>query len=256
MCKIIGICARKGAGRRTAAWLLAQTIEEQRKGTPYEKYKALFECWVKLVIIDPSEASSTDHVVLDSFGEHILDQLKQFCPTLVEYDLHDDNVLEMIYVNPYTFEVITEGMIRGMELDGSEVYTATAEEFAEYVELNRLVPQDQWLRLDQFIMYFARNVMKKWFGPNVWLNVAVATAGAMGSSDTRIYWDVKTQAELDYISKNKGIIIELRNADREKDANESYRDIKYLDPDVVLDTTLGLHTCAEKFWNITTQIRK
>lgn len=246
MCKIIGICGRRGSGRKTAAWLLAQTMEEKRKGTPWEKYKVLFESWVKLVIIDPAEASSTDHVVLDSFGEHILDQVKQFCPALIGYDLHDDVVLNSYYINPTTFQVVNA--VNTWDI-------CTAAEFADYVGLNDHVPDDQCMTLGEFIIYFAHYTMKKAFGPNVWLNIATATADAMGSPDTRIYWDVKTQAELDYISGNKGTIIELRNADREHDTDKMYRDIKYLDPDLILDTTLGLEGCAEMFWNTINNLR-
>ena len=250
MCKIIGITARRGAGRKTAAWLLAQTMEEQRKGTPYEKYAVLFESWVKLVIIDPNEATSTDHVVLDSFGEHILDQVKQFCPALIDYNLHDERTLQTIYINPATFEVIEDGV-----LPSDECFVCTAREYVDYVEGNDEMPTTIYLSLGEFVMYFARYVMKKWFGPNVWLNIAATTANAMGSPDSRIYWDVKTQAELDYIGKNGGTIIELRNADREHDVDESYRDIKYLDPDIILDTTLGLSGCAKLFWNTVNQLK-
>ena len=250
MCKIIGICARKGAGRKTAAWLLAQTMEEIRKGTPYEKFKVLFESWVKLVILDPAEATSTDHVVLDSFGEHILDQVKQFCPVLIGYDLHDERTLQTIYINPATFEVIEDG-----KLPSDECFVCTAREYVDYVDDNDEVPTTIYLSLGEFVMYFARYVMKKWFGPNVWLNIATATADAMGSPDSRIYWDVKTQAELDYVKRNGGTIIELRNADREHDIDESYRDIHFFVPDIILDTTLGLEGCAELFWNIIHEIK-
>lgn len=252
MCKIAGICGRTGSGRKTAAWLLAQTLEERRKGTPYEKFRVLFESWVKLVIIDPAEATSTDHVVLDSFGEHILDQIKQFCPALIGYDLHDEAVLKDYVINPYTFEILP----RNPALPGwMDVDICSAQQYAECVQLDGETPDSLYMTLGEFIMYFAHFTMKKSFGPNVWLNIATATADAMGSPDIRIYWDVKTQAELDYISKNKGFIIELRNADREHDTDKMYRDIKYLDPDLILDTTLGLEGCAEMFWNTINNLR-
>lgn len=248
MCKI-GIIGNRGTGRKTAAWLLAQTIEERRKGTPWEKYKVLFESWVKLVIIDPAEATSTDHVVLDSFGEHILDQIKQFCPALIEYDLHDEATLKGYYINPATFDVI-DGVSIDFTVDGTDIYTA--KDYADYVSQDDEIPSGNiYMDLSEFILYFAHYTMKRAFGPNVWLNIATATADAMGSTDTRIYWDVKTQAELDYISRHNGIIIELRNSDREHDTDKMYRDIKYLDPDMIFDTTLGLHGCAEMFWNAT-----
>lgn len=252
MCKIIGIVGNRGTGRKTAAWLLAQTIEEKRKGTPWEKYKVLFESWVKLVIIDPAEATSTDHVVLDSFGEHILDQIKQFCPALIEYDLHDEATLKGFYINPATFEVIPE---TSNEFAFDDVSTCTASEYASLILEPNKIRSGLYMSLNEFILYFAHYTMKHAFGPNVWLNIAVATADAMGSSDSRIYWDVKTQAELDYISRNKGTIIELRNADREHDTDKMYRDIRCLDPDMVFDTTLGLHHCAKMFWNAANNLK-
>ena len=242
--KLIGITGRRGSGRKTAAWLLAKTIEEFRKGTPYEKYKAKFECWVKLVIFDPSEASSTDHVVLDSFGEHILDQIKTFCPALVNFDLHDKQFCHEVVINLSTWETQALGT---PECVVTEEDLITAGTNFELVREEGYVRDDRWMRLEEFIMYIAHYIMKAFMGQNVWLNMAARTAEATGSDDVRIYWDCKTQSELSYIDKNNGLIIELCNADREQDG--SYRDIKFLDPDVVIDTTPGLHTCAEKFWS-------
>ena len=242
MCKIIGICGARGTGRKTAAWLLARTMEEQRSGTSYEKFKALYECWVKLVILDPSEACSTDHVILDSFGEHILDQIKQFVPSLVEYDLHDEAVTDNNWINPRTFDVVSDKPKR----------IATAGEYAQCVAENGSA--NAFLAISEFILYFARDVMKRYFGDSVWLNVARYTASATGSSDSRIYWDCKTQAELNYIERSSGTTIELRNADRAVDGG--YRDIKNLSCNYILDTTLGLGGCAEQFWELAMQIRK
>ena len=243
MGKIIGICGARGTGRRTAAWLLAKTLEEQRSGTSYEKFQALYECWVKLVIIDPSEACSTDHVILDSFGEHILDQIKQFVPSLIEYDLHDEAVTDNNWINPSTFDVVN------MRPD----VIMNPQEYLDKINNHICLPFEIFMTISDFILYFARDVMKTYFGDSVWLNVARYTASAAGSSDSRIYWDCKTQAELNYIDKSNGTIIELRNADRAM--NGGYRDISALDPDFILDTVMGLERCAESFWNIATQIR-
>lgn len=244
MCRTIGICGARGTGRRTAAWLLAKTLEEQRSGTPYEKFKALYECWVKLVIIDPSEACSTDHVMLDSFGEHILDQIKQFVPSLIEYDLHDEQVTDRNWINPSTFDVVSVRPDIIMD----------PQEYLNEINDHIYSPSEVFMTISDFILYFARDVMKRYFGDSVWLNVARYTAAAMGSNDSRIYWDCKTQAELNYVHDSKGVIIELRNADRAE--NGGYRDIHFLDPDFILDTTIGLHACAENFWNIAKEIRK
>jgi hypothetical protein len=252
MCLIIGIHGRKGAGRKTAAWLLAKTIEEIRKGTSYEKYKILYKCWVELVIADASEASSTDHVILDSFGEHILDQVKQFCPNLIPYDLHDEETINRIYINPVTFELINpvNDAVDIMPLHADTVYNRTMVNVRDSTG----ECEECWMTLSEFIMYYAHFVMKTFFGKDVWLNVASTTASAMGSDDIRIYWDCKTQAELSYISQNKGIIIEVTSPDRESDGG--FRDVQYVDPDYEINSHLGLEYCASKFWGIANNIYK
>lgn len=210
MCKIIGITNSSKNNRKALAWLLAKTIEEHKHGTDIDKYKQL---WVKWTSEGPGKHGSTEHVILDSFGEHILSQVKLFCPALIPYDLEDPNTLESIFINPYTFELSTEQ------------HTAITAQ-----ELYKNPTNSCWMTLGEFIMYLAHYVMKGAFGERVWLNVATATAIAMDTDDVRIYWDCKTQAEVDYIVRSGGKIVEVL-----PEEDDSFRDITSINPDMVID---------------------
>lgn len=245
MCKVIGIYGKRGSGRKTAAWLIAKTLEEQRRGTKFEKYKALFECWVKLVIIDPAEATSTDHVILESFGEYIVSSVKQFCPVLTPYDIMGADK-DAYLINPETFDITC-----CPDEDSSIV---TADGFKELKEqLHPIFPSNCWMTLGEFVMYYAKMVIKENFGSRVWCNMMDATASLMDTEDIRIYWDVKTQDEIRYIDKKNGMLIELINEVRGR--NGGYREISHLDPDIELDTTQGLEKCALSFWDIAMEIK-
>lgn len=233
MCRV-GIYGRRKSGRKTAAWLLAKTIEEQLNGTPKEKFEIKYESWVKLVILDESEARSTNSCILESFGGIILDQVMLFCPYLQNYDLHDHKQLSEYVICPTTFEIFPKDEINPEIIETAEDYAAYHDQWVA----------DRYMTLEEFIMLYARDTIKKMFGPNAFLNVAIASK--IPSNDTRIYWDVKTQAEANYCADG-GVLIELISKGREIDGG--YKDIKYLDPDLVIDTTNGLGQCADQFWN-------
>ena len=196
MCKLIGISGGTKKNRRAFAWILANSIEEIRKGTTKAKFDILYRCWVDLVDVDHAIVASTNHVIIDSFGDHILDQVKQFCPTLIPYDLHDDNILSRTRINPFTFEMY----------DVNTEPTCTAGELHAMLAEDR---KDAILTLGEFIMYFAHYTMKTAFGERVWLNVAASTASAVSSDDWRIYEDCKTQAEINYIKESGGTLVML-----------------------------------------------
>jgi len=235
MCKLIGVYAAPGTGRKTAAWLLAKTIEEIKHRTPFDKYEILYKCWCELVIRDAKEAYSTTHCTLDSFGGHILDQLRLFCPVLDGLNLKDEHQINNYYINLSTWAVTND------KFDNNVVPLTNA---LRYIHDHDEFPPEWALTVADFIMYFAKHVMKRYFGEDVWLKVAKFSNQIMASEDYRIYYDVKTQAELNYLD----VVIYLINTQREKEGG--YREIWALDPDFTIDTTAGLETCARDFYDI------
>lgn len=198
MCKTVGIVCNHRQTGKICGWLLAETIEAVKKGTSFEKFKVQYDYWRSVVKVDPSEATSTDHVVLDSFGEHILDHVRQFCPVLIEHDLHDRYVLEKLIINPRTFEMMSKEVQPAHNVVSPLAYKKYCESREEH-ELGQY-----WMTVGDFILYFAHYTMKQAFGLNVWVNVASATTAAVNSDDVRIWWDVKTPAEYDYIHGDCG----------------------------------------------------
>lgn len=249
MCKFVGIYGEKGSGRKTAAWLLAKSMEEIRKKTPYVKFVPMFKCWVELVCIDQFEAVSTPHVTLDSFGDSILDQVKLFNPYLQTCDLHDDSTKNMLYVQISTMKVIDEGTLAKMGITPS-----TIEEVLRYIDIGAEICDNLYLSVGDYIMYYANHVMKKYFGESVWLNSIKATNELVSSTDNHIYWDVKTPMEAEYIKHNDGVLIKLINTKRQKSGSR-YKNIIGCRPDIEIDTTSKpLSELAEVFWNCAAQI--
>lgn len=236
MCKIIGIYGHRGAGRKTAGWLLAQTLEEIRKGTDFEKYQILFECWSKLVIKDPDEACSTNHCILDSFGEYILDSIKCMIGTLRDVNMSDPETIENIYISPKTFEWHK----------GNRAMDTSMDSWVYHFKGNHGVNDNVCVPLSEFIIYFADTIMKGSFGENFWVRSAMSTM--IDSSDVRIFWDCKTDAELDACD------VRVRVSSPSRKKKGGYRHIKIDDPDYVLDTHKNLEGDAEQFWQVAQDI--
>ena len=228
MCKIIGIANSSKYNRKALAWLLAKTIEEHKRGTDINKFKLLWTEWLNE---DSAEHGSTEHVILDSFGEHILSQVKLFCPVLIPYDLEDTNTLESVWINPYTFELSTGPQ---PEISAQDLYKTKT--------------TDCWMTVGQFIMYFAHYVMKGAFGERVWLNIATSTAIAMDTDDVRIYWDCKTQAEIDYIVASGGKIIKVLPGE-----NDIFGNNIEINPNTIIDFD-NINELAEEIFEFTKKI--
>lgn len=241
MCKIVGIYGEKGSGRKTAAWLIAKTLEEQIKGTSQESYKELFRTWVEEVCTNEGIIESTHHVIIDSFGDSILDTLKIFNPNLQEYDLHDEDIKDHTWVQLTTGKVWRE--------ISPQYHVLTPE---QAIELD--IKDNHIMNMRDYIIYWADWVIKGRFGENVWVNMIASTNELLCSRDHRIYWDVRTQGEIDYIRQTGGILVHLVNRKRHK--LSGYRKIRSLGPNpVILNTQEGLSMCGELFWELSKKIR-
>lgn len=211
--KKIGIVGKRRSGRKTAAWLLATILELLHERKSREHIASVFTNCVDNVINDPNEAQSTQNYILDSFGGYILDSIRGLFGTLRECPLENTNWCKNNYINTQTYEI------------------------AEYD------PDDSRLiSVDDFIINFADNIMKRQFGRNFWLYSF--EHNQIPTDCTRIFWDVKTNEERDYCE----FIIHLICPGREVDGG--YRTIDDPDADFVIDTRGGLKDSFEQFYNV------
>lgn len=105
------------------------------------------------------------------------------------------------------------------------------------------------MTLGEFIIYFADVVMKNHFGKEIWLNIAKASSHLIDDNNFKIFYDVKTSAEKNFI-REKGVMIQLINEERQM--GQGYRDIDSNDEssDLILDTSGDLRECSQKFLDI------
>ena len=229
----VGIVGKRHSGRETAAWLIAHAIEYNIRGMNFSEWDEMYKKLVDYVIEDPEVIESTAHCTIDTFGGYILDFVKLFCPPIADLDLGDKHVIINYIICPDTFDVRDN----------------TQHEYDDLlVSHDKYVPgTNAYLYLEDFIIYFANDVMKKSFGKNVWLNVARHSIVNNSDNEYKIFWDVKTNEEKKFIKK-KGTLIKLENIKRETEGG--YRDIEMNDQDIVLNTAGELRDMGRKFWAI------
>ena len=244
MGKLIGICGGSCTTRRQWAWLLAHAIEDRTKGFDMDTFKEHHTCRVSQLQGGDVELYSTNHVILDSFAEFILDQVKLFNPNLQPYDLTDAYIKHNKYVLISTGEVM-----EATELNEVPHTICSLEQLCK-VKCLEAIP-GATLTVNNYILYFADHVIKRYFGKDVWLNATIALNKLMGGIDYRIYWDVKTQGEHDYIKNSGGFIICLPDEDPFIDR---YQKIDKLQPDFDLSLVENILEQPDVFYMTAGQI--
>ena len=167
----IGIRGHRGAGKKSIAYLLGQTIdyliENEGKLLVGKTYDELYEQWVEDVMTneDAIHDIGLDNVYFDSFA----DTLKLFVELLTGIPN------EYIYNDHYKDHVVIN--IR----DFSHTYYEEIPDTIQLLtrdELYKLMPKDSnpntimknlYMTLREFILYFGIDVMQRFLGLNVWV---------------------------------------------------------------------------------------
>lgn len=200
--KYIGISGRRGSGRQTIAWLLGRTLQEQHKKTSYEDYQKLFKQWTDQVKDTKDWIRSNNFFLLESFGGIILDSIKLTIPSLSDLDLTQDSPDLKL---PFDVSTLTVG------------------------------DTENSIEIKDFIIQYADKMIKGHFGANFWTNIAEQWAKRKEEDEYTtekyiIYWDVKTDAEVEYIRRHEGKIIDITCPERLRKGG--YNTIKTTEPDM------------------------
>lgn len=212
----IGIRGHRGAGKKSIAYLLGQTIdyliENEGKLLVGKTYDELYEQWVEDVMTneDVIHDIGLDNVYFDSFA----DTLKLFVELLTgipnEY-IYNDHYKDHVVINirdfSYTYYEEIPDTIQLLTRD----------------ELYKLMPKDSnpitimknlYMTLREFILYFGIDVMQRFLGLNVWvksLRQSEERLSSLFNEDNmyKIFSDVKTPSEVTYILDRKGCIVHV-----------------------------------------------
>lgn len=223
----IGIRGHRGAGKNTIAYLLGNTLEylinEKEKPSEIDfdriqDFSELFQAWCDEIVNDERiiHDISLNNIYFESFGDtlKILIQMILGCPHDMLYsDYHKDHVI----VNLRDFSYKTYDEIP------QDIKLWTAEEL--YNEMPKTcapitITRNIFLSLREFILYFGKEVMQRYFGLDVWVKALKSTRELFDNTNDlksyKIYTDLKTPGEVTYVRKNGGVIIKVSRPDHKK----------------------------------------
>lgn len=220
--KYIGITGKRGSGRMTFAWLLGKTLQMRSKVT-FEEYQKMFSAWTDAVKKSKSVIGCTHFFTLESFGGTILDNIRMTIPSL--YNLNLDQESPDLQL---PFDMST---LRVCEQSDTTV--------------------------GEFIIKYADKVLKKNFGQNFWVNIAEQwdeqrEQNQFTTEKYTIYWDVKTDAEVEYISKKDGVLINISCPERRRNGGYNTIENKHCDIDLRLHEDF-VGDC-EQIWKIAQEL--
>lgn len=211
--KVIGITGHRGAGKTTVAWLLGNCINNllnKQKIT-----KELYKLWVDKIVSYERVVfeSDLDYIYFDSFQDTLLNVIWQL--TGIPYsDMVDDHKKDNMVVNLKNFDYypIEEN-----------IHPITAKELLNENMGKSIHPieQDQWMLLRDFIIYFGHDVMKRFFGENVWVKALLKSPvyeNGFSRTEWVIFVDTKTRAEQQYILDHGILINVVRNGNHKVDS--------------------------------------
>ena len=234
--KYIGVKGHRGSGKKTVAYLLGQTIEylveHSNQIMSIEEFRECFKLWCKDICENEDIIYSAElkHVYFDSFGDapRLFVTMLIGCPNCwASDDMKKDNVV--VCLNDFSYKDYDGSNIDVKLVSADDAQRAMSEmlrsNFGSPVDLSK--EENIYMTLREFILYFGMNVMQDWFGKNVWVKCYKANSALFTNifddGVCRIYSDVKSTSEAQYIRDREGIIIGVeRPGHRKKDTQLSF----------------------------------
>lgn len=215
----IGIRGHRGAGKMTVSYLLGCTIEYIINPMRFSNnFDNQFKLWCDLVKDDEyiTSHSELDKIYFSSFKEtpELMTEL-----LLGTFDISFDNFNKdhiIINLKDFTYKTYQQ--------TPENIKLLTAEELYELFKDKKeptAITKDIYVTLREFVMYFGREVMQRFFGLNVWVKT-------LRNSDERykptyndfnyykIFMDVKYPSEVTYIKDKGGVIIKVTRPGHKK----------------------------------------
>ena len=244
--KYIGITGHRGSGKTTIAYLLGNTLEMLKFKYTKEQIKSYFDEWCETIKLDNNAIYDCNlkHVYFDEFGE----MPKAFTAQLlsIDMDLLDSEFMkDNMYVNMKDFKLY--------KYDPSNTIMTNKELLEHATSTKRW--KDVYVTLRDFITYFSIDIMKTYFGNNVWLKTRIVNDDKYGSPDDvfKLFSDTKTAEEIKYIKDKNGLIIRAVRPSNKKN-NKGITDTEDCTADFVIITEGELTEMFDSIFEIANKI--
>lgn len=224
--KYIGIKGHRGSGKSSVSYLLGRIINYMHKHGEDSLEREYFDNQYKIWCDELMKGEvcinnvNLEYVYFDSFSDSIKEFIRMMldCPTEYIYedkykDLIVVNLKDLSYRHINEFEKIPE-LKTSLEIYNDMPFNPT--------ESPITLTKDRYMLLREFIMYFGYDVMQRFFGKNVWVKILRASCRNwddiynMYGENYKIFPDLKTQAEMDFIKQNNGVVINITRPSNKK----------------------------------------
>lgn len=216
----IGICGHRGAGKNSISYLLGNIIEYLIVYKDiYKDFDNKYKCWCDELMKDSNVVykSGTNHVYYESFADG-LKLLLTLLTNIPQDYFYDDYFKDNLIINLKDFSYQN---INDLPKD-IKIFT--------HNELYKEIPKDSpigiinkdvYITLRDFILYFSQDVMKRFFGENVWIKSLNDSVDVFDTThEYRIFVDVKTVSENIFIKNKGGVIVNITRNDNIKESSD------------------------------------
>jgi hypothetical protein len=245
----IGIVGHRGSGKTSTAYLLGNMLELIKMGYSKDNLKLYYKEWCETINNDQNAIydCALNYIYFDEFGE----MPKSFVAQLLSIDmsvLDSDIMKDTMYVNLLDFRLYSL----------EDNFTIVD---SDWLLKNRAVKytgkEPVYMQLREFVKCFSIDIMQKYFGSNVWLKVLRVNDSKWNEPEGgwRIFSDIKTIDEIDYIKEKNGVLICTRRPSKRK-SKKGITNIEECNPDYVIDTTGELVDLFGSIYEIAEKIYK
>lgn len=196
--KYIGITGHRGSGKTSVAYLLGNMLEALKLGHDKSTINAQYIVWCETIKANQNAIydCALNNVYFDEFGE----MPKSFVAQLLSIDmsvLDNDILKDKMFVSLSDFRLYSN--------DGS-LKTVTSEDI---LSNNGKRWTGHYISLREFAKCFSIDIMQRFFGSDVWLKTLRVNDEKWNEPDRgwRLFSDVKTKDEIQYIKDKSGVLI-------------------------------------------------
>ena len=241
---VIGITGHRGSGKTSIGYLLGNILNSIRRHYTKEEIFEDYKEWCTTIKQNNNAIYDCclDYIYFDEFGE----MPKSFVAQLLGIDmsvLDNDTLKDTMYVNMSNFKLYAYD--ESMKIINAEgILSKPPKKW-----------KDTYISLREFIKVFSIDIMQRFFGSDVWLKSRRVNEEKWNDfiDGWKLFTDVKTKEEINYIKDNNGIIIrKIRPTNRKK--NEGITNTQDVDSDFIINTEGQLIDLFDKIYELAIKI--
>lgn len=246
--KYIGITGHRGSGKTSTAYLIGNILDCLKHGHSKEAIKMCYTDWCGKIKNNQNAIydCALDYIYFDEFGE----MPKSFVAQLLSIDmsvLDNDTMKDTMYVNLSDFKLYSR----------EDNFCVVDSKWLLLNKSDNCFGKPVYMPLREFVKCFSIDIMQNIFGSNVWLKVLKVNDSRWNEPDSgwRVFSDVKTTDEIEYIKNKQGVLIRTKHPSNKK-SKKGITNIENCNPDYIIDTSGELidlfdsiYEIAEKIYN-------